>query len=70
MTVRECAALQCLGCLNQLPARKGRAFRALGNAVNARLVALVAQRLFSSQWTGSDIKISVRVKKGAMGVYA
>lgn len=45
MTPRECAALQSLETLPNLPATPTRAYKALGNAVNARLVRMVAERL-------------------------
>lgn len=54
MTIRECATLQCLESLEQLLTKKERAFRALGNAVNARVVTLITQRMIDSQWTKTD----------------
>jgi DNA (cytosine-5)-methyltransferase 1 len=45
MTVRECARLQGLGDLKSLPQSSTKAYRALGNAVNADLVELIARRL-------------------------
>jgi len=46
MTPRECARLQSLDEL-QLPASRGKAFKALGNAVNAKLVGLIAKNLLA-----------------------
>ena len=48
MTIRECARLQSLGDLAFLPTIKTRAFRALGNAVNADIVYLVARELLEN----------------------
>lgn len=45
MTPRECAKLQSLGHLKHLPEPQGRAFAALGNAVNAKVVEKVARAL-------------------------
>jgi len=45
MTPRECARLQCLEGLKRLPEPQGRAFEALGNAVNANVVEMVARAL-------------------------
>ena len=44
MTPAECAELQCLGEI-QLPASDLDAYKALGNAVNARVVKAIAERL-------------------------
>ncbi len=48
MTVRECARLQGLGELQYLPQSETRAYRALGNAVNADMVELIAKGLLTS----------------------
>ena len=48
MTIRECARLQSLGNLTLLPTFRTRAFRALGNAVNADVVYLVARELLKN----------------------
>ena len=45
MTIRECARLQSLGDLPFLPTIKTRAFKALGNAVNAEVAYLVSREL-------------------------
>ena len=47
MTVRECAGLQSMSQLKHLPESSSGAFRALGNAVNAKLVQIVAKALLS-----------------------
>ena len=48
MTPLECARLQCLDTLPNLPDSKTRAFKALGNAVNAKVIGLVAMELLSA----------------------
>ncbi|HQF37129.1 MAG TPA: DNA (cytosine-5-)-methyltransferase [Candidatus Dojkabacteria bacterium] len=45
MTPRECANLQSLGSLKHLPDSDTRAYKALGNAVNAEVVKMVAKSL-------------------------
>lgn len=51
MTPRECARLQSLDELPNLPEVSTRAFKALGNAVNADLIELVAQNLLRGPHT-------------------
>ena len=47
MTPRECARLQSMEELKQLPSVRSQAFGALGNAVNTQVVERVARALLS-----------------------
>jgi DNA (cytosine-5)-methyltransferase 1 len=47
MTPRECARLQSLDSLKELPKSANRAFAALGNAVNSKVVEMVARALLA-----------------------
>lgn len=53
MTPRECARLQSLGSLNYLPDVPTRAFKALGNAVNAEVLERVAGALLGCSKGGA-----------------
>jgi len=48
MTPRECARLQSMQSLKHLPQFDNKAFKALGNAVNVKVVTMVARPLLSS----------------------
>lgn len=49
MTPRECARLQSLDSLKQLPKSPTQAFAALGNAVNSKVVEMVARALLATR---------------------
>ena len=59
MTPRECARLQSLISLKHLPKQSTKAFKALGNAVNARVVELIAKNLIQ-QSARSRIRLPQR----------
>jgi DNA (cytosine-5)-methyltransferase 1 len=55
MTPRECARLQSLDGLKELPTTAARAFAALGNAVNTNVVEKVARALLATQPTSAAV---------------
>ena len=57
MTMRECARLQSLDSLTCLPSTQTHAFRALGNAVNADVIRLVASNLVRATEDGETVAI-------------
>jgi DNA (cytosine-5)-methyltransferase 1 len=54
MTPRECARLQSMADSLALPAAETAAFRALGNAVNVRLIEKVGRALFAVRYLAAD----------------
>lgn len=58
MTPRECSALQSLESI-ELPTRRTDAYRALGNAVNARVVEKIASALLGGQRTVRELALRV-----------
>ena len=61
MTPRECARLQSLHELKHLPEAPTRAFKALGNAVNAHVVQLIAASLLRSHATDASMPTGERL---------
>lgn len=62
MTPRECARLQSLDDLNELPSSATRAFAALGNAVNSTVVEMVARALLVSQRPAKSARAGLRLE--------
>ena len=69
LSPRECARLQSLGGLTCLPASKPRAYKALGNAVNAEVIYHVARNLLevgagqgTVGFSGADASLRTRVE--------
>ncbi len=58
MTMRECARLQSMEGLKQLPSSKTRAYKALGNAVNVDVISAVAANLISATSPNEELKCS------------
>lgn len=56
MTPRECARLQSLDGLKNLPGHRTKAFEALGNAVNSNVVEMVARALLGTHVRGGVIR--------------
>ena len=67
MTIRECARLQSLGDLAFLPTIKTRAFRALGNAVNADVAYLVSRELLKNRSSHYDYDSNMASIAGSEG---
>lgn len=55
MTATECARLQSLESLRYLPATKTATFRALGNAVNARVIESIAMALIAPEASNANV---------------
>ena len=68
MTIRECARLQSLGDLAFLPTIKTRAFRALGNAVNADVAYLVSRELLKNTSSHYDCKGNIASNRTPVSV--
>lgn len=64
MTPRECARLQSLDGLKELPSSPTQAFQALGNAVNSSVVERVARALLSSTNSLPQMTIAQEAVKG------
>lgn len=62
MTPAECGRLQCLGSLKHLPPTEGRAFKALGNAVNVEVVKKIASALCSPPSIAGSSRRSLKVR--------
>lgn len=68
MTMRECARLQDMRDLKKLPPSENQAFKALGNAVNVRLVGMIAERLIAPTSDDHESFVSSLQGDGVAGV--
>lgn len=60
MTMKECARLQCLDVLNSLPKEPSKAVKALGNAVNVKVVKLIIRNLLATEKQPILVKTAVQ----------
>jgi len=63
MTMTECARLQSMGELKYLPETQGAAYKALGNAVNVKVIGAVAKSLIGRSGTAISHPGTSRRKK-------
>lgn len=68
MTTKECARLQSLQSLKHLPPTETKAFKAFGNAVNARLVQVIAGHLLDEQTTVPPPRVSPPLQRETLSV--
>ena len=66
MTMKECARLQSMDALKQLPASKTRAYKALGNAVNVDVIASVASNLISATFQTEESNSNHRLRRTSL----